>query len=96
MTRYLVTHTVKEIYESQERLIEGWRGLRQRCGPTAQWLRSLYAPAAGRLFCEWEADSPESVRACFRSEELEMAPIERIDEVAFLDPVWLDEDAARG
>jgi len=91
MTKYLLTHHVKHIYESQDDLVEDWRGLRRRCTAETRWLSSLYAAASQRLYCEWEAGSPEAIRACFLPEELEMAPIERLDEVVFLDPAWLDE-----
>lgn len=90
MARFLVTHRVRRIYESQDSLIEDWRGLRLRSLGAARWLRSLYSASSQRLYCEWEADDVQAIQACFVPEELKMAPIEGIEEVVFLDPVWLD------
>ncbi len=92
MTRYLLTHQVRRMYPSQDELVNDWRGLRRRCTPDTRWQSSLYSAATRRLYCEWEAQSPEAIRACFLTEELEMAPIERLEEVVFLDPAWLDEN----
>jgi hypothetical protein len=91
MSRYLVSHRIRDMYASQDELINDWRGLRQRTYAEARWVRSLYAAAGQRLYCEWEAESAEAIRACFLPNELAMAPIERIDEVVALDPAWLDE-----
>jgi len=90
MGKFLLTHYVKRIYASQEDLVEDWRSLRRRCTDDTCWLRSLYAAGAERLYCEWEAPSADAIRACFLPEELEMAPIERVEEVVFIDPAWLD------
>jgi len=94
MARYLLTHHVKRIYPTQDDLINDWKGLRRRCPPDTQWRSSLYAAATERFYCEWEAPSPEAIRACFLPEELEMVPIEKIEEVVFVDPAWLDESEA--
>lgn len=90
MSRFLVTHNVKRIYETQDALIEDWRGLRRRANDDPRWLRSLYAAPGRRLYCEWEAESVEAIRACFEPAELEMAPILEVEEVVLLDPTWLD------
>jgi len=90
MTRYLVTHRVQRIYASQDELVNDWRGLRQRTHADARWLASWYAAPTEHLYCEWEAASPEAIRSCFLPIELEMAPIERVEEVVVLDPAWLD------
>lgn len=90
MPRFLVIHRIRRIYESQDALIEDWRGLRQRSLGDARWLRSLYCASTQKLYCEWEAEGPEAIRACLAPKELEMAPIEGIEEAAFLDPAWLD------
>lgn len=91
MTRYLVRHHVTRIYASQDDLVNDWKGLRARTHPDAQWLNSWYASQSDRLICEWEAASPEAIRGCFLPVELEMAPIEEVDEVVAVDPAWLDE-----
>jgi hypothetical protein len=91
MARYLVIHHIKRIYASQDDLVNDWRGLRQRTDAGAQWVGSWYAAGSERLYCEWEAQSPEAIRACFLPVELEMAPIEKVEEVVAIDPAWLDE-----
>jgi hypothetical protein len=92
MPRYLLTHHIKRLYPSQDELVNDWKGLRNRGTPETRWESSLYAAASQRLYCEWEAPSVEAIRACFLPHELEMAPIERVEEVVSLDPAWLDED----
>ena len=91
MTRYLVSHDVKRIYSTQDELVSDWRGLRRRTNPEARWLASWWAASTRRLYCEWEAASAEAIRACFLPVELEMAPIDRVEEVVAIDPGWLDE-----
>ena len=96
MNRYLVSHHVKRIYASQDDLVNDWRGLRQRTHAGARWVRSWYAAGSERLYCEWEALSPEVIYACFLPIELEMAPIEKVEEVVAIDPAWLDEAGGTG
>ena len=101
MPLYLVRHRIRSLYASQDDLLKDWRALRQRARAEPRWKRSFYAAASERLTCEWEASSPEAIRACFLPAELEMAPIEEVEEVVAIDPAWLDEleapeAAARG
>lgn len=90
MPRFLLTHKVKRTYETQDEWVEDWRGLRQRARTDPCWLRSWYAASSRKLYCEWEAETIDSIRACLGPEELEKAPIEEVEEVAFLDAAWLD------
>ncbi|HMK09126.1 MAG TPA: nickel-binding protein [Anaerolineales bacterium] len=90
MARYLIIHHVKRIYASQDELVNDWRGLRKRTTDDARWLTSWYAAPSERLYCEWEAASPQAIRSCFLPAELEMAPIEKAEEVVVIDPAWLD------
>ncbi len=98
MPRFLVTHSINKMFESQEQWVEDWGALRKRAadprGSKAQWLSSWYAAYSNKMFCEWEADDEASIRANFTSEELAMAPIASVDEVVHLDPAWLDDEAA--
>jgi hypothetical protein len=96
MTRYLVRHRVTGIYTSQDELVNDWRGLRQRTHAKAQWVRSWWSAPSSRLYCEWEAESEGEIRACFLPSELEMAPIEQVDEVVAIDPSWFDDSGASG
>jgi hypothetical protein len=84
------------IYTSQDDLVNDWRGLRQRTHSGARWVGSWYAAASERLYCEWEAQSPEAIRTCFLPVELEMAPIEKVEEVVAIDPAWLDDAGSPG
>src|SRR3972149_6934208 len=96
MNRYLVTHRIKRIYASQDDLVNDWRALRRRTHAEARWVRSWYAAAGERLYCEWEAQSPETIRACFLPVELEMAPIEGGEDVVAIDPAWRAVTGAPG
>ncbi|MCJ7512133.1 MAG: DUF4242 domain-containing protein [Anaerolineales bacterium] len=94
MRRYLAIHSVRNMYPTQEEWVEDWRGLRQRTRQAPGcpiWLASFYAAVDGKLYCEWEAESEEDIRRCFTRRELEMAPFDSIQEIARLDPAWLDE-----
>jgi hypothetical protein len=96
MPRYLVRHRVTRLYASQDELIADWAGLSRRTHPGARWLNSWWAAGTAALTCEWEAESPDAIRACFLAPELEMAPIEQVEEVVALDPSWLDEAGVAG
>ncbi len=97
MPRFLVSHAVNELFESQDQWLKDWGALRKRVatakGSKAQWLSSWYAPHSNKLFCEWEADDEASIRVSFTAEELAMAPIVSVDEVVHVDPAWLDDEA---
>ncbi len=91
MARFIVVHTVNKLYETQEQWVQDWGAMRKRTVKgKAQWLSSWYASLSSKLFCEWEADAEASIRASFLAEDLDMAPIVSVDEVAHVDPSWLD------
>ena len=90
MARFLVAHEVVSMYEDQDDWVRDWSGLRRRSKGEARWLASWYAAESNRLYCEWEAPSPEAIAACFTAVERQMAPIVSIEEVVHMDPVWLD------
>lgn len=93
MSRFLVTHGIESMYTSQDEWVEDWKGLRSRTNGEggARWLRSWYSAQSNRLYCEWESEEEGAIRSCFTEEELTRAPILSVDEVVFMDPVWLDE-----
>lgn len=94
MPRFLVVHSVNRLYETQEQWVQDWGEMRKRTVKgKARWLSSWYAAHSNRLFCEWEADSEASIRTSFLARDLEMAPIISVDEVAHVDPAWLDDEA---
>lgn len=94
MPRYMVTHKVKRVFETQEEWLQDWAGIRQRTKGAgeedARWLGTWYSAPAKTMYCEWEAPSAGAIRKCFTSRELEMAPIEKIEEIVYIDPAWLD------
>ncbi len=93
MPRFLVTHSVVKLYETQEQWVQDWGSLRKRSLQSrgnSQWLSSWYAAHSNKLFCEWEAADEAAIRASFTADELAMAPIVSVDEVAHVDPTWLD------
>lgn len=93
MARFMVVHTVNKLYETQEQWVQDWGAMRKRTVKgkgKAEWLSSWYAALSNKLFCEWEADVEASIRASFLAKDLDMAPIVSVDEVAHVDPTWLD------
>jgi hypothetical protein len=90
MPRFLLVHRVAVLPSTQEEWIRDWSGLRQRAQGEARWLASWYSAESNHLYCEWESPSREAIAACFTPDEREMAPIVSMEEVAHLDPVWLD------
>jgi hypothetical protein len=97
MPRFLVSHKVNQLFDSQDQWLRDWGAMRKRAaqspGSKAQWLSSWYAAQPNKLFCEWEADDEASIRASFTPEQLAMAPIASVDEVVHIDPAWLDDEA---
>ena len=92
MPRFLVTHEVRRVYESQDAWVADWEGLKRKSLAAEGgviWMSSWYSAQGQRLYCEWEAPDGQAIRACFSEETLEMAPITRIDEVVSFDPAWL-------
>jgi len=92
MPRYLVFHKAHKVFDTQDSWVEDWKGLRDRAtgeGGGPQWMRSWFAPSDSELICQWEAPDASGIPRCFTQEELQMAPIVRVQEVAFLDASWL-------
>jgi hypothetical protein len=93
MPQYLVIHDVIQYPESQDEWITIWKELRaQACGDLA-WLHSFFEPSTGKLYCEWEAPSPEEILDCLSKEVLDLAPVASISEVVLFDVKWLNGDA---
>ncbi|OGT27347.1 MAG: hypothetical protein A2Z17_03400 [Gammaproteobacteria bacterium RBG_16_66_13] len=90
MPRYLLAHNIASMYEDQDEWVRDWGGLRKRARGAATWLASWYCAETNRLYCEWEAPDLASIKACFTSIELDMAPIASMEEVVHMDPAWLD------
>ncbi len=94
MPRYMVTHKARRVYETQDEWLRDWAGLRQRTKgggeEDCRWLASWYSAPSEVMFCEWEAPNAEAIRKCCTPQELEMAPIEKMDEVADISPEWLN------
>ena len=85
MTKYIVTHpTNKRSLETMIKMpIEKnvlFKNLKSNCTSDADWVRSWLVPEQEKLYCEWNAKDPESIRNIF--ERLGgTTPIESIDEM---------------
>ncbi|MEW6567551.1 MAG: hypothetical protein AB1449_05175 [Chloroflexota bacterium] len=55
-----------------------------------RWLGTWYSASANIMYYDWEAPNAEAIRKCFTLQELEMAPIMEIEEVAYVNPEWLN------
>lgn len=93
MPQYLVVHNISRYPESQDEWVDDWRGLRRRSQetPGCTWLSSFVDSEERLLYCKWEAENKECIKACFTPEELEMAPILQFREIVIFDPAWLDD-----
>lgn len=85
MHHYLVIHTVKQYPETQDEWLGLWEDILKNTCSDARWLNSYYDPGDERLYCVWEATSEDEIYACFRGVGAEMAPVERVREVAYFD-----------
>jgi hypothetical protein len=93
MPNFLVVHHIKRYPESQDEWVDDWQGLRQRSKQNTDctWLSSFVDSEESLLYCQWEAENEDCIKACFTPEELEMAPILQFREIVIFDPAWLDE-----
>ena len=92
MPNYLVVHSIKRYPQSQDEWVEDWKGLRERSenNPGCTWLSSFVDSEETLLYCLWDAEDEDCIKACFTPEEAEMAPIINIREIVLMDPSWLD------
>jgi hypothetical protein len=79
MPRYLIERSVpalspEELAVAARRSIEVLEGM-----PDVRWIRSYVSAADGKIFCEYDAPSPEAVREHARRAGL---PVDRISEIA--------------
>ena len=74
MPKYIVIHP------SRKRSLEGMlklppeknvilKNLKSNCTSDADWLRSWAVPELEKLYCEWDAKDPESIRNVFEKSE---------------------------
>ena len=74
MPKYIVIHTIRK------RALEGMlklpseknvmlKNLKSDCTSDADWMRSWAVPEQERLYCEWNAKDPESIRKIFEKSE---------------------------
>jgi hypothetical protein len=89
MTRYLVIHTTPAD-ATQNQVIGAAKQLVASLPPGVEWLNSWVAGEAERLFCEWEAESEETLLAALEPIG-EMFPIEAAHMVTWIDPAWYRE-----
>jgi hypothetical protein len=86
MPRYLVERDLPEGLALGPDLAEGCRQILQRNRDEVTWLHSYVSDDRRRLFCVYEAPSPEAIR---RSAARNALPVESITSVRVLDPYHL-------
>jgi len=60
MPRFLVEHPTVEPFDP-EAVTPTARAIKGACSADAYWVRTLVAPAARRMYCEWEAKDAQAV-----------------------------------
>jgi hypothetical protein len=83
MSRYLVERVFPEGWDVDGDLGERCRQILERNRDEVTWLHSYVSDDRRRLFCVYEAPSPEAVR---RSAARNSLPVESITSVRVLDP----------
>ncbi len=85
MPKYIVIHPYKE--RSLKAMIDFppeknviFKTLKSNCTSDADWVRSWAVLEQEKLYCEWNAKDPESIRAVFEKIGGNV-PIESIDEL---------------
>jgi hypothetical protein len=87
MARFMVVHQTPA-GATQEQLIAGARKLSASLTPGTQWLNSWwFAGEVGQLFCEWEAESEDAIRASLEPVK-ELFPILSMHLVTKIEPAW--------
>lgn len=61
MPHCLLVHKVAMFPETQDDWIEQWRGIRMKAHGDIEWAHSFFDPAEGKLYCQWRADSMETI-----------------------------------
>ena len=90
MPKYIVIHPIRK------RTLEGMlklpseknvllRNLKSDCTDDADWVRSWAVPEQEKLYCEWNAKDPESIREIFDKLEGSEVEIEAIYEMHVLE-----------
>jgi hypothetical protein len=79
MPRYIIERSVpalsrEELAVAARRSIEVLEGM-----PEVRWIRSYVSDVDGKIYCEYDAPSPEAVREHARRAGL---PVDRISEIA--------------
>ena len=86
MFRYLVVHGTPPD-ATQEQVIAAAREVVASLPPGARWLNSWAAGEAEKMFCEWEAEDEQALRAALKPTE-ELFPVEAVHLVTWIDPGW--------
>lgn len=90
MPKYFVIHP------SDKKIIKGmvnlppeknqlFKQLKASCTSDADWIRTWAVPDQGKIYCEWEAKDPESIREIFNKLEGPAVEIEAIYEMHILE-----------
>ena len=79
MPRYIIERTVPAL-SREELAVVARRSIAVLEGmPDVRWIRSYVSDAEGKIYCEYDAPSPEAIREHARRAGI---PVDRISEVA--------------
>ena len=79
MPRYIIERSVPGL-SRDELMAAGRRSVAAlQCVPGVRWIRSYVSDAEGKIYCEYDAPSPEAIREHARRAGL---PVDRISEIA--------------
>ena len=87
MPKYIVIHPIKKnVIEATVNLPpeknQAFKQLKADCTDDANWIRSWAVPEQEKIYCEWNAKDPESIRKMFEVGGIE---IEAINEMHVLE-----------
>ncbi len=90
MPHFLIIHKVAMYPESQDEWLDQWRDIKKKAHGDIEWIHSFLDPAAGKLYCQWKAESLESLMKFLTPSILEQGPVEYSSEIVLFDTIWLD------
>jgi hypothetical protein len=90
MTRYIIVHGTA-LHATQDQVVDGAKAVIASLPPGTAWLNTWSAVPDGKVFCEWEAADPDTIRSLLEASEVgDLLPIEAIYETEWVDPKWFE------
>ena len=80
MPKYFVIHPIKKnaikgIVNLPPEKNQAFKELKANCTSDADWIRSWAVPEQEKIYCEWNAKDPESIRKMFEGGGIEIEAI---------------------